>query len=220
LFARGQLGWQGASYEWADDQSDATLLTTAKDKMIGSVDWHYPSSGQCLNCHTQAANFSLGLETLQLNHAFTYLSTNITANQLNTFDAIGLFSASPTNSQQLKTLSAITDTSKNLTERARSYLHTNCSGCHRPGGPTTSTMDLRYDTVFTATNTCNQTPLVSNLGITNAKIISPGMPDKSILLARMNARDANQMPPLGTHLVDTAATQVVSDWITGLANCN
>ncbi|MBK8187501.1 MAG: hypothetical protein IPK77_09845 [Cellvibrio sp.] len=91
LFAHTSLGWQGFSYEWNDQQTDATLLSAAKDKMIGNLNWHYPSAGECLECHTAASGFSLGLETAQLNHDFLYVQTNRTANQLDTLQQIQLF---------------------------------------------------------------------------------------------------------------------------------
>ena len=38
------------------------------------------------------------------------------------------------------------DENASLDDRARAYLHTNCSGCHRPGGPPGRNLDLRYQT--------------------------------------------------------------------------
>ena len=37
-------------------------------------------------------------------------------------------------------------------DRARSYLHANCAGCHRPGGPGRGDIDLRAETPFTPGN--------------------------------------------------------------------
>ncbi len=69
-------------------------------------------------------------------------------------------------------------------------------------------------------NACDARPMVEDLGIANARLIAPGEPARSVLLARMKVRNGNQMPTLGTHLVDEAAVQVVSDWIASLSNCN
>jgi mono/diheme cytochrome c family protein len=113
-----------------------------------------------------------------------------------------------------------TGTAGTLTERARSYLHTNCAQCHRPNGPTTSTMDLRYATALASTGACDVVPTVSTLGIANARLIAPGAADRSVVVARMNVRDdPNQMPPIGAH-VDTAGVQLISDWINSLTSCN
>lgn len=219
LFAQGALGWQGFSYEWSDDQADATLLTGAKEKQLGSVSWHFPSRDECMVCHTSAAKFVLGVEAPQLNGDFLYASTGITANQLVTLDHIGVLAGPLAPSLMSRKLVALDDANASLAARARSYLHSNCSGCHRPGGPTTTNLDLRYNTSFANTNTCNQVPNASNLGITNAVIIAPGEPLRSVLLARMKVRNSNQMPPIATHVVDEQAVQVVGDWIAGLGGC-
>jgi uncharacterized repeat protein (TIGR03806 family) len=219
LFTHGSLGWQGFSYEWRDDQSDATLLNGAKDKQVGSVNWHFPSREECLVCHTQAANFALGPETLQLNSDFLYAATGITANQLLTLQHINLFTTPLNDTQKTAKLAALGDSNASLAMRARSYLHSNCSGCHRPGGPTTTNLDLRFNTSFANTHACNQSPVAGNLGINNAMLIAPGEPLRSVLLARMKIRDANQMPPIASRVVDEQAVQVIGDWISGLGGC-
>jgi uncharacterized repeat protein (TIGR03806 family) len=219
LFARGELGWQGFSYEWRDDQTDALLLTDGKEKSIEGVQWQYPSRGQCLTCHTQVANFSLGLETLQLNNSMLYSASGINAHQLDTLAHINLFSSAITPTQKAQTLFSLGDTNATLTQRARSYLHSNCSNCHSPNGPTPVTLDLRYSTELAATQTCNVQPAAGDLGINNARIIAPGEPERSVLLARMKVRDVNQMPPLASHVVDQEAVNVIAAWIGGLASC-
>ena len=35
----------------------------------------------------------------------------------------------------------------------------------------------------------------------------------------MSRRDANQMPPLATNVIDTAGVQLISDWIASLTTC-
>jgi uncharacterized repeat protein (TIGR03806 family) len=219
LFARGELGWQGFSYEWRDDQTDALLLTDGKEKLIEGVQWQYPSRGQCLTCHTQVANFSLGLETLQLNNSMLYSASGINAHQLDTLAHINLFSSAITPAQKTQTLFSLGDTNATLTQRARSYLHSNCSNCHSPNGSTPVNLDLRYSSALAATKTCNVQPAAGDLGINNALIIAPGEPERSVLLARMKVRDVNQMPPLGSHVVDQYAVDVIEAWIGGLASC-
>lgn len=220
LFARGELGWQGFSYEWRDDQTDAQLLIDSKEKSVEGIQWQYPSSAQCLTCHTQVANFALGLETVQLNNSMLYSASGITAHQLDSLAHISLFSSSITQSHRTQTLFALADGNATLAQRARSYLHSNCSNCHSVDGPTPVNLDLRYSTALAATQACNVQPTAGNLGIDNARIIAPGEPERSVLLARMKVRDANQMPPLASHLVDDEAVEVISMWIGGLQNCD
>lgn len=220
IFARGELGWQGFSYEWRDDQTDAQLLMDSKEKSVEGIQWQYPSSAQCLTCHTQVANFALGLETVQLNNSMLYSASGVTAHQLDSLAHISLFSSSITQSHRAHTLFALADGAATLAQRARSYLHSNCSNCHSVDGPTPVNLDLRYSTALAATQTCTVQPTAGNLGIDNARIVAPGEPERSVLLARMKVRDANQMPPLASHLVDDEAVEVISMWIGGLQNCD
>ncbi len=86
--------WGGYTYQWNAAQTAATLI---KGGLITHIappadqDWIYPSEAQCLQCHTNAAGRSLGLETAQLNGDLTYPTTGRTANQLTTLNAIGMF---------------------------------------------------------------------------------------------------------------------------------
>ena len=41
--------WAGYSYEWSDDQTDATLLPASKTKDLGNGQtWYFPSRTDCL----------------------------------------------------------------------------------------------------------------------------------------------------------------------------
>jgi mono/diheme cytochrome c family protein len=112
------------------------------------------------------------------------------------------------------------DTTASLTNRARAYLHTNCSQCHRPGGPTGSSMDFRYTTALNLTNACNVSPSSGDLGIgVNARLIAPGSAANSIVVNRANRRDGEAMPPLGSNQIDTAGVALLTQWIDGLTGC-
>ena len=70
--------WEGYSYVWNDDQTDAVLVgKNGLDKPLTQIDlhvpggkkaqvWHYPSRAECMVCHSRAAGFVLGLTTGQL----------------------------------------------------------------------------------------------------------------------------------------------------------
>lgn len=223
LFMRHPDGvWAGYTYEWNAQGSDATLVRGGKRVTIGSQEWIYPSESQCMQCHTEAAGRSLGLETRQLATNITYPQTGRTAHQLFTLDAINALSPPLADPIAETPFPDPTGTAGTLMERARSYLHTNCSICHRPGGPTTSNMDLRYSTPLASSNACNAVPTTGDLGIADARLIAPGAADRSVIPARMNLRDdPNAMPPngLGTR-VDTEGVTLIRDWINSLASCD
>ena len=217
--------WAGYTYRWNEAQSDATRIVGGATLPAGGANWIYPSEAQCLQCHTEAASRALGLEIAQLNNSLTYPQTGRTANQLATIDAINLLS--PPLPGTPDTLPTLPDPfgSAPLTDRARAYLHTNCAGCHQPGTPLQSTMDLRYDTPLSNTNACNAEPTTgSSLGIANARLIAIGAnggeADRSLIPARMNRRDANAMPPIGSLQVDTSGVNLIRDWIDSLNSCN
>ncbi len=213
--------WAGYTYEWNSQQTEATRVQGGKTVSIAGQDWVFPSQAQCMECHTGAAGFALGPETAQLNKDFSYPSTQRTANQLETLDHVLMFTSPlPGPSTSLPTMTDPADTLASLDARARAYLHTNCAQCHRPGGPTPSTMDLRYTTSLANTNACDAVPLEGNLGVANARLIAPGDSARSIMINRASRRDSHGMPPLGSNLVDTTGIALLSNWIDGLIGCN
>ena len=223
LFMRHPDGeWAGYTYEWNAQGTDATLVAGGKTVSVGSPaqNWIFPSGNDCLTCHTAAAGFSLSLEAAQLNHEFTYASTGRTANQLGTLDAITVFAAPLGDPALQPAMPDPFDASAPLSDRARAYLHTNCAQCHRAGGPTPSSLDLRYSTLLSSTNACGAPPQSGDLGLgPAARIIVPGDAANSVLTARMGRRDANGMPPLASNAVDASGVALVQGWIDGLTGC-
>ena len=213
--------WAGYTYEWNDAETAATRVVGGKTRSVQGQSWIYPSEGACLQCHTSAAGFSLGPEIAQLNGSLTYAETGRTANQLDTLAAIGMFSAAlPGPTASLPALVDPSDAGASLSDRARDWLHTNCAQCHRPGGPTPSSMDLRFSTALNATNACNASPQAGSFGIVNARLIAPGDAARSIVIYRANHRDATGMPPIGSALVDTNGVALLTSWVNSLATCN
>ncbi len=222
LFMRHTNGeWAGYTYEWNSQGTDATRVVGGKSVQAAGQSWLFPSEAQCLLCHTGAAGRTLGLEIAQLNGQFGYPAR--TANQLDTLDHIDLLT--PALAQPVAQLPALPDpfgTAGTLTERARAYLHTNCANCHRPGGPTNVSLDLRYTTTLAGTNACNTVP-VRNLGVSDARIIAVGGADpaaRSMLALRPQRTDGESMPPLQPRIVDAAGTALLRNWINSLTSCN
>jgi uncharacterized repeat protein (TIGR03806 family) len=220
LFMRHSDGaWAGYTYEWNAGGTEATRVVGGKTVQVAGQTWEFPSEAQCLQCHSSAAGRTLGLEIGQLNGDFGYPTGRI-ANQLVTLN--GIDTVSPPITQTPAQLPVIPNPFGNaaIGQRARAYLHTNCSNCHRPGSTAPSDIDFRYTTALGATNTCDITPTLGNLGIADARLIAPGSAARSVVVARVNRIGADAMPPISRHVIDTAGVQLLSDWISGLASCN
>ncbi len=205
--------WVGYAYEWNAEQTDARLLTA--EKTISSpVDHFFPSPAHCMECHTGAALVALGPDSLQLNYTLNYTDGS-RENYLDALDRLGYFESSPLNEHKATQLYAINDTSATLEQRARSYLHSNCSGCHREGAPQGGFGDMRYNASLD-NNLCGPPNVVGSPG---TALIEPGSAVNSTIYRRINSNGGIRMPPIGRATVDAEAVQVIGDWINGLTSC-
>lgn len=202
--------WVGYSYAWNAAGTDADLVTGNRLTTLPSGKrWYYPSTGDCAACHTPAAGYTLGLETRQLlgpraGAALSALDAKTDA----TVDRGGV-----------KALAAIDDASASLEARARSYLHSNCSTCHRQGSIAGSAeIDLRFDIPLAESGLCGE-PRISDLAVKGARLVAPGAPERSVIALRMRALDERRMPKLASRVVDEAGVAAVEAWIKSLTSC-
>ncbi|HEX5056980.1 MAG TPA: hypothetical protein VFX02_10835 [Gammaproteobacteria bacterium] len=217
-------GWQGYSYQWNDTQTDAQLLSHADEISIGGQVWHYPGRDECMQCHTEAAGFSLGLEVAQLNkddsHARRGGWLSGTGNQIDRLRALGLLADVPEPSVRDLKLVSSRDFAQDLNRRARAYLHSNCSQCHRPGGGTDSNMDLRAATPLADMHVCDTRPQLGELGIPDARLLAPGDYARSVIWSRMKHQDNNRMPlPRFSKVPDAEGVRLIEEWIGSLPGC-
>ena len=208
LLVRGDDGeWTGWSYRWLPDGTNAFRLDQGEVHEVGGRMWTFPSSNDCSRCHSAAAGRALGIRQAQLDRG----------TQLADLEERGLVDGARANVRALARL----DAAQPLAGRARSYVDANCSMCHRPGGPAQGNLDLRAEVPLADTNTCNLPPSLGDVGLgPTARLIAPGAPQRSVLLARMSTRGAEAMPPLATHLVDDEAAAVLGAWIASLTGCD
>lgn len=207
-------GWAGFTYRWRADQRDADLVPEGgASASYGSQTWNFPSRAQCLQCHTSATGRALGLNTQQFNGSHTYAATGRSDNQLRTLNHIGIFSTDIGAASQYSAMPDPASTSGSLESRAKAYLDTNCSICHRPGGPTPVAMDLRYATALGDMQLVG----VANQGSVSGVRVVAGNHSGSLLWQRANSTVGNvRMPPLGVQVVDQAGLQLLANWIDAL----
>jgi uncharacterized repeat protein (TIGR03806 family) len=222
--------WRGYSYAWNDEQTDATLVGAAgADRSLTVSDtnapggrrkqtWHYPSRAECLQCHNPWAGYTLAFTLPQLNKDHAYGA--VTDNQLRTYEHAGLVALVSKSKQapiQLPSkLSNPCDQTVGLVERARSYLHVNCSHCHQFGAGGTADIDLRYDLPIAQTKILEARPVQGTFEIAGAQIVAPGDPYRSVLFYRMCKLGRGRMPHIGSEMVDEKGLRLMRDWIRNL----
>jgi len=211
-------GWVGYSYQWNDAQTEANLLTTAK-QINTPVRHYFPSRPECMDCHTDAALVALGPDTLQLNYTL-YYTDGSEENYLDALDRLGYFFIAPLPAYKNNRLYALGDNSASAEQKVRSYLHSNCSGCHRTGAPQGG-FDMRYTSSFATVdvNVCGIDASEPSSPI-GGKLIDPGNASNSTIYQRLASISSIQMPPIGRETTDPIAIELMEAWINSLSSCD
>lgn len=219
----GDQFWRGYTYIWNDEQTDAILLEDplGKDQAFTIEDasggkrrqtWHFPSRTECTVCHNMAAKYVLGINTLQTNRDFDY--GKVTDNQLRTFDHLDLFDKPlPDPPAELPKLVDYADSSNDLNQRARSYLHANCSHCHRKWGGGNGEFRLLASVDLEEMGISRVKPGHGGFFMPAANILKPGDPYRSVLFYRAAKLGPGRMPRIGSTVVDEAGVKLLHDWI-------
>jgi uncharacterized repeat protein (TIGR03806 family) len=222
LVHHGEADWGGYTYVWREDQSDADLLRFDSGSSIQDwpgQSWYYPARPECLGCHTTQAGRTIGPQIAQLNGDFQYPNGRV-ANQLATLQHIGVFSGSLAPPGELPSLPSQRDSTVSLTDRARAWLHANCSNCHQPGSNAMGDIDLRFFTSLRDTRICDAPPTHGTLDIRDARIVALGDPARSVLLARIRSDGTNKMPPRSGLSFDEEGAALLEEWIRSLTSCD
>ncbi|NNE92872.1 MAG: hypothetical protein HKN23_14605 [Verrucomicrobiales bacterium] len=218
--------WVGYSYAWNDAQTDAELVPTEGGEIAlnDGKTWKIPSRIDCMNCHSRAANFILGLETAQMNLDVDY-GDGFVKNQLAVMDDLGLFlrhgAAKRTSTMRgtPETNSRLVDpfdeTNPDIDARARSFLHARCSGCHREAGGGNAMMHLQHFQGPEKFGVINAEPNHGNQGLEgdDVRIVKPGDPSKSVMFIRCSKTGPGKMPPVGPESPDPKVVPLLLEWI-------
>jgi putative heme-binding domain-containing protein len=213
--------WHPYSYLWDEDGQEAHLVDsiganrTLRPVVQPEMTWHVNAVNECKVCHNAESGYVLGFVPNQLNRRGGGPSR---VNQLAMLAAQGVLDEAPTIADDDPSrLVDPHDPSKDLNDRARSYLHVNCGVCHQPGGNAIVSFFLSRDLPFDKLNT-NKGSGVGTFGIRDAKIIVPGDPYRSVLLYRMSKLGYARMPYIGSRVVDGFGMRLIESWIRSLPN--
>jgi len=224
MLVRQDNAWRGYSYLWNDAQDDADLVeATGRDIELSlsanegvpsagaTRPWRVPSRSECLTCHSDRMGGVLGLTQPQLNRNCSY--DGRVENQIEVMRRIGVLEGNIGPLGEMPKLVDPYDAQYPLEQRARSYLHSNCSACHILTGGGNSRMELEITKESAAMAVIDHHPQHDTFGLANARIIAPGDPQNSVLYHRISRRGRGQMPPLVTQVVDQRAVDMISEWI-------
>ena len=226
LLILGDEGWTGEVYRWNDEQTEATRIVagervdvtyTDEDGETFTEEYIVPNQNQCKSCHERddAMTF-LGPFTHQMNRAVDVGGE--TRNQLEWLAEMGLFDGEL---PAVGSLPAFPDPFGDaaLDERARAYLHANCSHCHRPGGGggPSGLVLLAWEKEPEKNGVCKG-PAAAGQGTGGFDHdIVPGSPEESIMIFRMGSTDPDiKMPELPNRVPDEKGVALVSEWIAGM----
>ena len=199
--------WKGYSYQWNDAQTDAQLVQKdGLETTIKGMPYRFPSRDECVRCH--GSNFHRPLAFLpgQLNKG----------NQLKQLLELGLVNETFKTMAARELLVNPYDESRSIEQRARSWIHSNCSFCHRVSGGAGVTSMMNATVPNDRMRLLHSTPEKGMFGMNEGHLIDPGNPYNSILYYRIATRAAGHMPMFGAKTMDKEGIQVVHDWIRSL----
>ena len=218
--------WNGYSYRWNDDQTDAELVGVNGEErevevLVGGrsgesearvvanaskvIQHRFHARAECGRCHTPWTGFALGFQPQQLAE-ISGRPARESALGLGLVDEVFFeMSASRTVSSE--------DREGDLKARARSWLHANCAHCHRQNGGGSVAIKVNLELPLEETELVGEKPLRGDMGLADARLIDPGAPWRSAVLARVARTGAGRMPIIGSHEVDERGYQLLWQWI-------
>ncbi len=220
--------WLFATYLWSAEErdavrADASVVVEPAPGLRHTV----PSPADCRACH-EGPSPVLGFSALQLSPdrdpRAPHAAVQAGSVDVRALVRRGLLVGAPASLVREPPRIA----ARSATERAAlGYLHGNCGGCHNPRGSLAPLgMSLLHSlrarsgdapAIATTVGRPSAFPLPgASVGAASVRV-APGRPDRSVLLTRMRAESPlARMPPLGTHLVDRDAVDLIERWITEL----
>ncbi len=223
LLIREADGWSAHTYVWDDAQTEAVRKVAGTRKTLAYLDetggevtgtYVVPNTNQCADCHERDDELGLlGPVTSQM--ARRVERGGVEVDQLGWLAEQGLFDEPPVASAPL--VDPFGDAP--LDQRARSYLAGNCAHCHRAGGHGgPSGLVLEATETRPAHFGICKSPVAAGPGSGGRLYdITPGRPDESIMVYRMESTDLEvKMPELPNLIPDDAGARLIREWIAAM----
>ncbi len=186
------------AFRWDDDESDAVFVREG-DENVRGTDHDVPEVKRCFTCHNGDRGRALGYSAVQQATPRAPLSDPPDA--------------------------AYVVPGDDVARTALGYLHANCGNCHNPEGTSRTDTKLTLRLEVSEHSVEDTSIYRSAVGVDldyylrkgfDARIV-PGEPERSAVLARMEARTKDDaMPPFATEKVDAAGVNLVRRWIASL----
>lgn len=206
--ANGDGTFHASAYRWNVDSVDAALVSNTTYLPIDSDPsnmWLSPRPVVKLDPKTAIFGFQPQFNLRQLNVGSQLAEWNDRSWFENALSKRAL--------NDLPKLHALDDESIPVVDRVRSYLDVNCASCHKPGGASRGYFDARLLTAFENQNLLRGELMAGDLGVSGAKLITPGEPEKSVLYLRLARKDGFRMPPGSTSSEDPPILLLMDKWI-------
>lgn len=193
--------WNVATYIWNDSQTDAILQLNGLDIQVDWIDdtginrstlYDVPDENECITCH-QSNNSIIPLGTTLTNLNRNVSRNGQTINLLNHLQVVGILN--DFDIQEVAEIPNYNDNSYSLEERARAYMHMNCSHCHNPNGweeAVEQDLDFRYTTNLNASGILMESDEIEEM-------VQDG-----------------EMPFIGTTLLDDQGVELIIEYINSL----
>ncbi len=226
LLVHRPIGWEAHTYVWGDDQKEALFNIAGDVRHITlhqqgqapqSFAYSIPNKNQCKSCHERNKLLSpIGPTIPNLDRSYPYAWG--AAAQLATWTQTGYLQGEQPVTDHQK-LAVWSDSSHLLADRAMAYLEVNCGSCHHPAGSAhVSGLYLQQSEENRYHLGICKSPVSAGKGTGNRPYgITPGQPEASIMLFRMESTDPGaMMPELGRKLVHREGVALIRSWIAAM----